>query len=155
MYIYIFGVRLTAGVKNGIIKKEKVGGGHMKAHIAPARPRAYDYGVAGQNRAALTEVLEHFGIGSQAIAPGQLSRRVAELDKPAPAGSFAGPAESLLLLEDVEETTLRAMLAALREKGVQIDYKAVVTPHNRQWTVLELLEELKRERQAIREAQQS
>ena len=44
---------------------------------------------------------------------------------------------------------------ALREKGVQIDYKAVVTPHNRQWTVLELLEELKRERQAIREAQQS
>lgn len=125
----------------------------MRAHIAPARPRAYDYAVA--DRAALTEVLEHFGIKSHPIAPGQLSRRVSQLDQPALPGPFAGPAESLLLLENVEETTLRAMLAALREKGVQIDYKAVVTPHNRQWTVLELLEELKRERQAIREARQS
>lgn len=127
----------------------------MRAHIAAARPRAYDYGVGKDRRAALVQVLEHFGIEAQAIAPGQLARRVDQLRQPAPEGPFAGPPESLLLLEDVEETTLRAVLVALREKDVQVNYKAVVTPHNRRWTVLELLEELKRERQAIREARQS
>ena len=66
---------------------------------------------------------------------------------------MSGPAESLLLLDGVDGPALQALLAALRAREVSVDYKAVVTPHNRSWTVLELMEELKRERQAIREAQ--
>lgn len=124
----------------------------MKAHIAAA-PRAYDYGLSGENRIALVEVLGQFGIETRAIAPGQLTRKVTQLDAPGSTAPARGPEDSLLLLDSVAEPILRSLLAALRERGVQVDYKAVVTPHNRQWTVLELMEELRRERQAIREEQ--
>ena len=124
----------------------------MKAHIAAAAPRAYYYGIT-DGRAALLEVLNGFGITASAIAPGQPVRTVAQLDEPCAAAPVSGPAESLLLLDGVDGPALQALLAALRAREVSVDYKAVVTPHNRSWTVLELMEELKRERRAIREAQ--
>lgn len=127
----------------------------MKAHIAAAAPRAYHYGVKQADRQGLERVLEQLNISAKVIAPGQITQRVDRLDEPAPQGPFSGPAQSLLLLDGVDGELLQTLLAALKKEGVQVDYKAVVTPHNRQWTVVELLEELKRERQAIREAQKS
>ena len=45
---------------------------------------------------------------------------------------------------------LNAVLDALREAGVHVPLKAVVTKHNKTWSVLALLEELQREREATR-----
>ncbi len=56
------------------------------------------------------------------------------------------PAESLMVFCDVSEKHFNRALALLRERAVRIDYKAVLTPTNREWNVLRLYAELAREK---------
>ena len=56
----------------------------------------------------------------------------------------------LLLMSNFTSPQLNAVLDALREAGVHVPLKAVVTKHNKTWSVLALLEELQREREATR-----
>lgn len=53
-----------------------------------------------------------------------------------------GPDKRLLLICGLADKRLDALLAALKKAGVQTDYKAILTPSNRRWTVLRLLLEL-------------
>lgn len=56
--------------------------------------------------------------------------------------------ESMIVMEGFREKRLDMLLKLLRDKGVRVDYKAVVTPFNRKWNVLQLYLEMERERAA-------
>lgn len=58
------------------------------------------------------------------------------------------PEENLLLLCDFTEKRMDKLLLALRKSSLQIDYKAILTPTNKQWNVLRLLLELQAEKAA-------
>lgn len=56
---------------------------------------------------------------------------------------------SLLVLCDVKERHTDQLLEKLRTANLSITYKAILTPTNRHWNVLQLYEELHREHLAI------
>ena len=64
---------------------------------------------------------------------------------------YAGPdfSEPMAVLAGFFGARLDHTLSALRKAGVRIDRKAVLTAANRQWTALELYEELGREHEAM------
>lgn len=65
---------------------------------------------------------------------------------PAPA---AQTPPSLLILCGLRDKRLDKVLFELRRADIPIEYKAVLTPSNQEWTVPELMKELQRERQAV------
>lgn len=56
---------------------------------------------------------------------------------------------SLLVLCGLRDKRLDKALFELRRADIPIDYKAILTPSNQEWTVPELMKELQRERQAV------
>ena len=70
----------------------------------------------------------------------------AEGTVPAPA---AQTPPSCLVLCGLRDKRLDKVLFELRRADIPIDYKAVLTPSNQEWTVPELMKELQRERQAV------
>lgn len=56
---------------------------------------------------------------------------------------------SLLVLCGLRDKRLDKALFELRRADILIDYKAILTPSNQEWTVPELMKELQRERQAM------
>lgn len=60
-----------------------------------------------------------------------------------------GPKESLLLMCDLSSAEVDQVLTRLRSQKISISYKAVLTPTNRGWNVLELYEEMEKEKSAI------
>lgn len=56
---------------------------------------------------------------------------------------------SLLILCGLRDKRLDKVLFELRRADIPIDYKAILTPSNQEWTVPELMKELQRERQAM------
>lgn len=65
------------------------------------------------------------------------------------------PEKRLILICDLSDKRLDALLAALKKAGVQTDYKAVLTASNRRWTVLRLLLALDAEAGAYASSNQS
>lgn len=65
---------------------------------------------------------------------------------PAPA---AQTPPSCLVLCGLRDKRLDKVLFELRRADIPIEYKAVLTPSNQEWTVPELMKELQRERQAM------
>lgn len=65
---------------------------------------------------------------------------------PAPA---AQTSPSCLVLCGLRDKRLDKVLFELRRADIPIEYKAVLTPSNQEWTVPELMKELQRERQAM------
>ncbi len=56
---------------------------------------------------------------------------------------------SLLILCGLRDKRLDKVLFELRRADIPVDYKAILTPSNKEWTVPELMKELQRERQAM------
>lgn len=66
------------------------------------------------------------------------------------AGASGAPTPpSLLILCGLRDKRLDKALFELRRADIPIDYKAILTPSNQEWTVPELMKELQRERQAM------
>lgn len=66
------------------------------------------------------------------------------------AGASGAPTPpSLLVLCGLRDKRLDKALFELRRADIPIDYKAILTPSNQEWTVPELMKELQRERQAM------
>lgn len=63
-------------------------------------------------------------------------------------GFFGGeyPKESLLVMCDFTEKQMNHLLMELRRKKIKIDYKAMLTPTNREWDVLHMYFEMAREK---------
>ncbi|MDE7299966.1 MAG: DUF3783 domain-containing protein [Lachnospiraceae bacterium] len=83
------------------------------------------------------------------------SRKIESLSESVQMGAeteiFTGtpPQESLLVFCGLEERMLDKLLGALRRNEVQVDYKAVQTPSNQQWSALRLYAELEREKHSL------
>ena len=77
---------------------------------------------------------------------------VAEGTVPAQVDAGASGAQipsSRLVLCGLRDKRLDKVLFELRRADVPVDYKAILTPSNQEWTVPELMKELQRERQAV------
>ena len=61
----------------------------------------------------------------------------------------ANPEASLLLLCGLREKRLDKLLFELRREEVTVEYKAILTPVNRTWTLWHLYLEMQREKAAI------
>lgn len=67
------------------------------------------------------------------------------------AGAAQKPeAGEAMVLSGMTRKRLDQLLLAMRDKGINVPLKAMVTAHNMSWTFGELLTELQRERDAIR-----
>ena len=56
------------------------------------------------------------------------------------------PTDSILVFCELSEKHLNRMLFELKSRKVPIDFKAILTPTNRRWTLRQLHNELERER---------
>lgn len=124
----------------------------MKAHIRKIGPSALCW--KPENRTALNEVCRELGIRLVQADEADLEKTLGQLlDLPGryptgltvPKGDFA-PA---LILHGLADAQLDRCLALLREKGISIPLKAIVTDSNRQWPLAVVLQELTEERAAF------
>ena len=60
-------------------------------------------------------------------------------------------AESLMVMCDVTEKQMNRLLMEFRRREIRIDYKAVLTPTNRDWPVRRMYLEMARERAIVRQ----
>lgn len=83
-----------------------------------------------------------------AVAEGTIPSGNAATEGTVPAPAAQTP-PSCLVLCGLRDKRLDKVLFELRRADIPIDYKAVLTPSNQEWTVPELMKELQRERQAV------
>ena len=83
-----------------------------------------------------------------AVAEGTIPSGSAATEGTVPAPAAQTP-PSCLVLCGLRDKRLDKVLFELRRADIPIDYKAVLTPSNQEWTVPELMKELQRERQAV------
>lgn len=57
--------------------------------------------------------------------------------------------EEVLLLDGLSDEKLDRLLRLMRERGVPVSLKAVITKHNAEWTFAALYEELRKERKEL------
>ena len=72
-------------------------------------------------------------------------------------GPYEGPGfeEEMAVLAGFSSAQVDGFIQALRRKGLgRIDYKAVLTPYNREWDSVKLFEEIKREHEAMTKQEQ-
>lgn len=82
------------------------------------------------------------------VAEGTIPSGSAATEGTVPAPAAQTP-PSCLVLCGLRDKRLDKVLFELRRADIPIDYKAVLTPSNQEWTVSELMKELQRERQAV------
>lgn len=82
------------------------------------------------------------------VAEGTIPSGSAATEGTVPAPAAQTP-PSCLVLCGLRDKRLDKVLFELRRADIPIDYKAVLTPSNQEWTVPELMKELQRERQAM------
>ena len=97
---------------------------------------------------------EAMKIRVEEIIPADLKQSIgnlAEGKKSVLMAPFEGsaPKESLLVVCDVSEKHMDRLLFQFRQIKLSVDYKAILTPTNRSWTVLMLLLELGREKRSM------
>lgn len=83
-----------------------------------------------------------------AVAEGTIPSGSAATEGTVPAPDAQTP-PSCLVLCGLRDKRLDKVLFELRRADIPIEYKAVLTPSNQEWTVPELMKELQRERQAM------
>lgn len=99
--------------------------------------------VASRLKLALDIIPEEYcGCRLQELAAGKYAQADASV-------SVAQTPPSLLILCGLRDKRLDKVLFELRRADILVDYKAILTPSNKEWTVPELMKELQRERQAM------
>lgn len=61
------------------------------------------------------------------------------------------PAESCLVFSGVDDTRTNRILDQLKQSGLELDYKAVVTPNNRNWSFGAFMHEMEKEKAEMQE----
>ena len=82
------------------------------------------------------------------VAEGTIPSGSAATEGTVPAPAAQTP-PSCLVLCGLRDKRLDKVRFGVRRADIPIDYKAVLTPSNQEWTVPELMKELQRERQAV------
>ena len=93
-------------------------------------------------------VAEDTILSGNAAAEGTIPSGSAATEGTVPAPAAQTP-PSCLVLCGLRDKRLDKVLFELRRADIPIEYKAVLTPSNQEWTVPELMKELQRERQAM------
>lgn len=113
--------------------------------------------------AALRALLDGAGVAVRPVGPEELDQSVGHLAglpgfSPCPADAPAGtpapasdplPTEEFLLLCNMEEDQVMAVIRAMRPAGVAIGCKAALTEHNRRWAFGDLVREVSAEHAAM------
>lgn len=87
-------------------------------------------------------------LSDSTVAEGTIPSGNAATEGTVPAPAAQTP-PSCLVLCGLRDKRLDKALFELRRADIPIDYKAILTPSNQEWTVPELMKELQRERQAV------
>lgn len=103
---------------------------------------------------ALPPLLSRLGIRARTVAPEEQGETIGSLctadEKPAASPAAQGSfSDTMLVLHALSSVQLDSLLRAMREAGISIPLKAVVTEENATWTALRLHEELAREHRAM------
>ena len=125
----------------------------MKAHInsKPAQQLALYY--KAENTAELLRVFDAQGISAREIMPAELTQSIGSLcgEGGKAKAPYEGnvPEKQMLIMYNFTNDGINALLEALRAAKIKIPLKAVVTKTNKQWSVIELISELEREKEAM------
>ncbi len=134
----------------------------MKAHIAAPPVRVLTYGLDDPTQEGLANVLDKLKSPQRKVDPRELGEMVGCLAG-FPGYSAKGDQElqsvadssGVLCISGLSGAKLDRLLQALRQEGVSIPLKAVVTPTNQRWTFLQLIQELQREHEAVTQGHQA
>ena len=128
----------------------------MKARIVPpAEERLLLYGMVEERQAAVSAAAASLGIRVQVVEPAQLGSPLGRLmgwegfQEGAPVLPEEIPAVECLVIGPMERRRLDQLLRALGQAGVTVALKAMVTPTNQKWPMVRLIQELRREHQAM------
>ena len=122
------------------------------------------YNIKGQPYTPqLKTILLKMGIRIKVVAPEDYTKKIGELlgletnsssQPPAVAPSESIPDEMIVMYNFID-ARLNQLLSELRRAGIKIPLKAVLTPHNSNWTSYELHAELSEERKAFQDIEQN
>ncbi|WP_457791156.1 DUF3783 domain-containing protein [Anaeromassilibacillus sp. SJQ-5] len=129
----------------------------MKARIPVTKDPAAVllYGADESTREKLAGILKSMGLPYRLAQAGQEGESVGYLLGLAgyahtqAAASDLVP-ETCLVMCGLEEAQLDGLLGAMKAAGIIIPFKAIATPHNKGWSLAQLMRELRRERDALR-----
>ena len=122
------------------------------------------YNIKGQPYTPqLKTILLKMGIRIKVIAPEDYSKKIGEIlgldTNPSAQPPAVAPSQSIddemMVMYNFIEPRLNLLLAELRKANIKIPLKAVVTPHNSNWTSYELHAELSEEREAFKNMEQN
>lgn len=121
------------------------------------RAKALLYRLGGETDtgARLRELLRQRKLPALTVDETQLGETVGRLasTNAAPVEARAdgdAPRAPFLLLCALGDRQLDRLLADMRRAGVSVPYKAVLTEHNRDWTLRRLIEEVAREHELLK-----
>ena len=123
------------------------------------RPKVLLYRLGGDTETGsrLRAVLREQKILTLTVSEAQLGETAGRLASTNAAVSDAppenAPEAAFMLLCGLGDRQLDRLLAAMRRAGVFVPYKAVLTEHNRNWTLCKLIEEVAREHEALKSSQ--
>ncbi|MBQ7713318.1 MAG: DUF3783 domain-containing protein [Oscillospiraceae bacterium] len=108
--------------------------------------RALRAGLRAQQILTLTVEANQLGETAGRLA----AANAAGVDAPTPPDA---PETAFLLLCALGDRQLDRLLAAMRRAGVSVPYKAVLTEHNREWRFRDLIAEVAREHEFLKNSQ--
>ena len=121
----------------------------MKARVTAALPKlAAGINVGEEKEAALMRITEALGIGYKSVDDDCGSDTVGYicgLKGYEKSEERSGVSAEILILSGLDRNDMNSLLEKLRAEKVSIPLKAMLTPHNRDWKVSALAEELAKE----------
>lgn len=123
----------------------------MKARIVRQK-RALLWGVdpAGEPAVSTIQICDRLGITCRLPGKKGFGVKVETLLETPDTQGCAWEDPPLLVLSGLTDSELDDLLGQLRQAKLSWPYKAMVTPHNRNWTLEQLYREIQREHQAVR-----
>lgn len=130
----------------------------MSSKVIKAKPNVFSLGLNDAKSAAVGRLCSQLGITYIRLMETDRKRKVGEIAHHAEQGIMllnssqqdVQPSPELLVFSELTESKLDEFLAEYRKAGIEpIALKAVVTPHNAEWTIDELTAELIKEHTAV------
>jgi hypothetical protein len=120
-------------------------------------------GVGREQAAAVRHLADNMRINVVEVAEtqydctiGDIAEQKAAFVQAGKSGTAAdGASRSLLVFANVTDKHVDKLLFEMKSRKITVDYKAVMTDTNRQWSVKRTMFEMERERQAFESAHRS
>lgn len=126
----------------------------MKARVQRPKPLTLVYGVGEEKKNGILKLLERFRIEGRAVSNAETNQQIGFLagwngflknETPAP----DIPQQECLVFCAIDSETLNRLLSVMRNSGLSVDLKAVVTPSNVNWKLCDLIDELEKEHKTM------